>query len=539
VNMMGNLAVTSAGAITEGGALSVAGTSSFTTTANNASIILTNANNALSGAVSLTPNGFGAADLVNTVPTTLFSGTGTFGGTVTVTAATLDLAASNIAGNLTLVTDSLGGVGTVTLPGTLTIEPFTANSNTNLLGGGAGLDLSAAQLGRFQGYSTLSVGSSGSGVLTVANPLTLPGNANLQLVSGAGGIQVPNSLTVSGTGTLTLNGSGGVNVSATLTSGAGGISISGPTTLNGTIQTAGGAVSISGSAQLNGTIQTAGAGAVSISGPTTLNGTIQTAGGAVSISGPTQLNGAIQTAAGAVSLLGNVALAGSSTINSANGAPAGNNILFAGTVDGPGQALTLNAGTAGTITFDQAVGGSGLPNQLGPLVMVGQSITGGAFNVASFTFNAPVLNAGGVITGLGGLAAAHQVDDLAVTTNQFFNGFQLGPTLPPLAPPSTTTNGISNSVNSQFGSAPSADSTSIGGDIGAGFEVSISAHNVDWDDPIEDLPIKPVDYLLDLSDYFSGKRAQGGSSSQAASPSEERPNPCVAPTSDDKSCTRP
>jgi hypothetical protein len=327
----------------------------------------------------------------------------------------------------------------VSVPGTLTIQPYSSTTNVNVLGGSGGLDITAAQLGRFSGYQTLAIGSSsGSGVLSINGALTLPGSANLSLASG-----------------------GGINVNAN-----------------------------------------------------------------------------IATSGGSVTFLNNTALTNSVAVTT-NGVPAGNNITFQGTVTGPGQGLTLNAGTNGNIVFDQSVGGSGLPNQLGPLNMTGLSITGGAFNVASFAFNAPNLNAGGIIIGLGGLAAAHQVVDIAVTTSQFFNGYQLGPTLPPLAPPSTTTNGISNSINSQFGSAPSADTNGISGDVGAGFEVSISAHNVDWDDPIEDLPIKPVDYLLDLEDYFSGKHAQGSSSSQGSTPSEAHANPCVSPTEDDKGCTRP
>jgi hypothetical protein len=294
-----------------------------------------------------------------------------------------------------------------------------------------------------------------------------------------------------------------------------------------------------GAAQLNSfqgyqtlNIGANGTGMLTVSGPLTppvASANLQLAGG-----GGIYVGANIATSGGSVTFLNNTVLT-SPVVVTTNGVPAGNNITFQGTVDGVGQGLALNAGTAGNITFNGAVGGSGLPNQLGPLNMVGQSITGGAFNVASFTFNAPALNASGIITGLGGLAAAHQVDDLAVTTNQYFNGYQLGPNLPALAPPSTTTNGILNSLSGNL--APSTGDSGI--DIGAGFEVSISAHNVDWDDPIEDLPIKPVDYLLDLEDYFSGKRAQGGSSSQGSSPSEARTDPCIAPTQDDKGCTRP
>ncbi|HUA56763.1 MAG TPA: hypothetical protein VMB81_31565, partial [Candidatus Sulfotelmatobacter sp.] len=56
----------------------------------------------------------------------------------------------------------------------------------------------------------------------------------------------------------------------------------------------------------------------------------------------------------------------------------------------------------------------------------------------------------------------------------------------------------------------------------AGFEVSISAHNVDWDDPSGDLPIKPVDYLIDLEPYFSGRHAQSSDKSSSDQSSSDQ-----------------
>jgi hypothetical protein len=111
--------------------LTVAGTSSFTTSANNATITLTNTGNALSGAIALSTTGAtsGDASLTNNVATTL--------------------AASSIGRNL-VVTDRVGNLsqtGVLTVGGTssfttsATDATITLNS-ANLLTGAASLNTS-------------------------------------------------------------------------------------------------------------------------------------------------------------------------------------------------------------------------------------------------------------------------------------------------------------------------------------------------------------------------------------------------------------
>ncbi len=70
-----NLTITTGGAITDSGALTVGGTSSFTTDLANQSITLDSATNALSGAVSFTTSGTGDASLTNNTSTTLAAST--------------------------------------------------------------------------------------------------------------------------------------------------------------------------------------------------------------------------------------------------------------------------------------------------------------------------------------------------------------------------------------------------------------------------------------------------------------------------------
>ena len=122
----------SVGNLTQSGVLTVAGTSSFTTSANNATITLTNAGNLLTGAALLNTSGAsGNASLTNAKATVL--------GDVSV------------GGNLT-VTDSVGNLtqsGVLTVGGTSSFTTSASNAtitlnNANLLTGAASLNTSGA-----------------------------------------------------------------------------------------------------------------------------------------------------------------------------------------------------------------------------------------------------------------------------------------------------------------------------------------------------------------------------------------------------------
>ncbi|MBV8166384.1 MAG: hypothetical protein JO021_06295, partial [Alphaproteobacteria bacterium] len=151
--------------------------------------------------------------------------------------------------------------------------------------------------------------------------------------------------------------------------------------------------------------------------------------------------------------------------------------------------------------------------------------------IAAYTFNAPTMNAFGNIDNFSGAAAAARVFDTTPTLNQFFNGVSVGllptPALPPPLPPpppigptiatvaGEAASGTVSSIAGQLRSLSQAGSFEGGGvgfsgDVagGTGFEVGISAHEVDWDDPISALPVKPEEALVDLEEYFSGKRAR-------------------------------
>ena len=109
--------------------LTVAGTSSFTTSANNATITLTNAGNLLTGAASLNTIGTGSASLTNNLAGGLVLGTSSIGGALTVV-STL--------GNLTQT--GVLTVGTTSSFTTSAPDATITLNSANLLTGAASLN---------------------------------------------------------------------------------------------------------------------------------------------------------------------------------------------------------------------------------------------------------------------------------------------------------------------------------------------------------------------------------------------------------------
>jgi hypothetical protein len=164
-----NLTVTSGGAITNSGGLTVAGTSSFTTTALNASVTVDNAANALGGAVTLVSNGTGNATLVNTLATAFAAGT--------------------IGGNLSVTAGAVTQTGALVVTGS---SRFNAGANAitltdagNSFAGGISLTNSGANAVTLVNGGAVSLGSS-----TIGGPLR---------VTAAGAVTQTGALTVAGT----------------------------------------------------------------------------------------------------------------------------------------------------------------------------------------------------------------------------------------------------------------------------------------------------------------------------------------------------
>jgi hypothetical protein len=192
-SVTGNLTVVSTlGNLTQSGALTVGGTSAFTTSASNATISLTNTGNLLTGAVALNANGAnGNASLTNNQATVL--------------------GASNVGGNLTVA----GAVGNLTQSGALTVAgtssfttsasnaTITLTNTANLLTGAASLNTS---------------GASGNASLTNNRATVLGASSvggNLVVTDRVGSLTQSGVLTVGGTSSFTTSQN---NADITLTS---------------------------------------------------------------------------------------------------------------------------------------------------------------------------------------------------------------------------------------------------------------------------------------------------------------------------------
>ena len=324
-NVGGNLIVTdTVGNLTQTGVLTVAGTSSFTTSTSGATITLTSAN-LLTGAVSLNTNGpTGTASLTN--------------------ASATILGASNVGGNLTVQTDSISVTGAVNASGqTVTLAPRTA-ATTMGVGTGAGtLSLSQASIDNITA-STLVFGSAGStGAMTVDGTVTLPSSiTNLNLLTG-------NSIVVASSGSLSNpNASGSVLLQAANLTLNGAVSVNGT---NGVLT-----LSTTGTATQSAAITATKLALLGSGGSYTLNnagnliGTLAVDTGSVSLTNGQALT--IGTVAGTTgwTTTGNSAL-------TAIGAAA--DITVSNAVTWANSSLTLNAGRAITINAGMNGGAAG------------------------------------------------------------------------------------------------------------------------------------------------------------------------------------
>ena len=124
----GNLNVTAgAGDITQnGGALTVTGTSSFTTSADDADITLSNTGNALSGALTVTTNGSTGNVVIDNGTTALEFAASTIDGSLTATsgnaAGIIDSGNLVVNGDVTLTTDANNGLINLSQATTMELE---------------------------------------------------------------------------------------------------------------------------------------------------------------------------------------------------------------------------------------------------------------------------------------------------------------------------------------------------------------------------------------------------------------------------------
>ncbi|MGH8401871.1 MAG: filamentous hemagglutinin N-terminal domain-containing protein, partial [Gammaproteobacteria bacterium] len=293
----GTLAVTSNGAITQTGALAVAGASNFSAGAN--AITLLTAGNNFTGAVSLANSGANNVSLSN--------------GVNALTVGTMSVGSGTLA--LTGVSISEGGAGTITQ---------AAGAGAASINAGAGV-IALGNANTFTGAVTLT--NSG------ANNVTLSNGANLLTLGGASSV---------GSGTLTLTSTGIIEApGATITqaAGAGAASISagaGVITLFGANNFTG-AVTLTNSganaAQLSNSVH-----ALTLGNGTSVGSDLSLISGALSFGTTTVGGNLLSTSVGAITQTGALTVAG--TMNLA--ATAANNI----TLNNLGNAFTGAVGIA-------------------------------------------------------------------------------------------------------------------------------------------------------------------------------------------------
>ncbi|MFC5525027.1 filamentous hemagglutinin N-terminal domain-containing protein, partial [Rhodanobacter ginsengisoli] len=332
----GGLAVTTnGGGIAQGGAFTVAGTSSFDAGAN--AITLTDAGNDFTGAVNLTG---GATQITDTNALTL--GTLSTGALTAISTGALNLGSGNVGGALSATSNN----GAISQTGALTI------TGTSTLDAGTGVLTLANANNDFQG----TVSATGDGVsLADVNDLSVTSltdnaNGNVSLIAG-GALSLPASGIAAGSGNLSLAANGGVlstggalsgtNVSLT---GRDGVTLGGNVSASGTL----------GLASTNAAI-TQTAGSIAATGLTTVN-----AG-----SGAITLTGAGNDFTGAVNLTG-----GATQITDTNALTLGTLSTGALTAISTG-ALNLGSGNVGGAL--SATSNNGAISQTGALTITGTS----------------------------------------------------------------------------------------------------------------------------------------------------------------------
>ena len=275
----------------------------------------------------------GAISFGNTVTTT---GAGT---TITLNAASGGIAISqNIASaNNAAITLTAGGGGSISR----TAGTVGAGGSTSLLVLSAGGAIGASGAAVVTDVGTIRATAGGDIYISEAS--------GVQLGDASGPITTTNGvINITASGNITTGVWGGGDILST-SGGTGSITIT--TLAGGTITLSDSVASVEG-----GLVTLTNAGALTISAPITARGGFdQNGAGAVS------LGANITTTGDAINFLRAVTLTGGVSLDTTNGGanPAGGNVTFQSTTSGA-QALTLNGGTGGTVTFTGAVGATPL-----------------------------------------------------------------------------------------------------------------------------------------------------------------------------------
>ncbi|HRU05160.1 MAG TPA: filamentous hemagglutinin N-terminal domain-containing protein, partial [Candidatus Brocadiia bacterium] len=438
-----------------GAAISTTGAVSLVSTTDGATMTvqngITSAALTLTSADALTVNGALAASGAVSIT----ADTAATGGAVTL-GSTLDAGGNAITIIGSEVTFS-GGAGSISNSSGLTLRASTAAADIDLgsAAGAATFKVDATDWAAIADAVPVTVGDAASytGTVTIAGALTNNHTLGISFLNGGGGDLVVNNA-ITGTGSLTVTGSGGTTtIAADITQAA--ISITDDIIISGagsrtltstsggiTLDATGVGRSISADNALSNLVLQTNAGAgqtISVSGPfdnaggqylnnlTMTGNTVQA--GTVTFNASGDINGTLLIAntaainlatnaadfetAGQINMTGPVTLTGATDLRTAGGA--GDIILITGTVAGGNNTLSLNGNAAGSIEVTGAItgiGGAGatinsgstvslnnLVTTAGPISVTGSSITltGTTYTSgdAAVTFTGPVTLGGG------------------------------------------------------------------------------------------------------------------------------------------------
>ena len=198
LTLSGNLVVASGGSITQSGALSITGISSFTTSTTNETITLSDPTltNSFTGAFTLSSTGSNAHVTIDNGTTAIVITSASVGGNLTLTSGaaagitdsgSTDSGIVTVGGNLVAVTDDNNGViNMVTLAVDGSISLTTNGTGNATIVNDAGLDFATSTIGGDLNATATTLNISDSGILTVTGATNIYLGTNPVLsVSGA------------------------------------------------------------------------------------------------------------------------------------------------------------------------------------------------------------------------------------------------------------------------------------------------------------------------------------------------------------------
>jgi filamentous hemagglutinin family protein len=322
------------------------------------------------------------------VSLTLINGTSAGAQNFTVTAGTGAVTLGTL-GNGTRPGDvTVSGSGGVSLGGpvfySITANSFavTGSSPVTLTTADTAVPINTSTAGGNISFSsTINDNSAGGHTLTLN-----AGSGSITFSGAVGGTTRVGAITVTSSHATGVSVASNITANSFTAASTTKVALTGTSTFN--TSTAGGVISFGGTVDgAQALTLTAGSGAITFSAA--VGGTTPLTSLAATSSTLISLGGNITTAGGVITLSGPVTLGTTISLDATNGggSAAGANITLGGTVNGA-QALTLRAGTGGTIALSGVVGGTTPPTNItftsSLLIQVAANITVSGANPLTF-----------------------------------------------------------------------------------------------------------------------------------------------------------